>query len=221
LPAVIIRVYDIAVATSKGITEALRLRILRGELPPGQALPQDELAAAFGVSKIPVREALQRLDAEGVVELVPNRGAVVRTLDAARARELYGLRRGLERALLAEAVPRLTIVDLAEAEHALASGEPTDPVANWRFHRALYRASGWYRGLALLEPMFAVVSPYLVLYTERLGAGSRSHDEHGRLLDRCREGDAGGAVAELVAHLTGAEAALVDHLEVIDRSRQC
>jgi DNA-binding GntR family transcriptional regulator len=205
-------VYDPTVSSSHAISEALRQQVLRGELTPGQALRQDELAAAFGVSKIPVREALQRLDAEGVVELVPNRGAVVRTLDAARARELYALRRALEPVLLAEAVPLLSIVDLAKAEHALATGDHTDPVANWRFHRALYAPSGWRHGLALLEPMFAVVAPYLVLYTERLGAGERSHAEHQRLLAHCRAGDAAAACAELVQHLDGAEAALVAHL---------
>jgi DNA-binding GntR family transcriptional regulator len=206
-------VYDLAMSLSRVVTDALRQQVLRGELAPGQALRQDELAAAFGVSKIPVREALQRLDAEGVVELLPNRGAVVRTLDAARARELYALRRALEPVLLAEAVPHMTIVHLAEAEHALATGDPTDPVANWRFHRALYAPSGWRHGLALIEPMFAVVAPYLVLYTDRLGAGDRSHAEHDRLLTHCRTGDTAAACAELVAHLDGAAAALVAHLD--------
>lgn len=204
--------------TAQQITGALRLRILRGDLASGEALRQDALAASFGVSKIPVREALQRLDAEGVIELLPNRGAVVRTLDAARARELYGLRRALEPVLLAEAIGRLSIVDLAEAEHALTAGEPTDPVANWRFHRALYAASGWEHGLALLEPMYAVVAPYLVLYTDRLGGDARSHAEHRQLLEHCRERDLGGAVAVLTEHLTGAETALVRHLEVVART---
>jgi DNA-binding GntR family transcriptional regulator len=199
-------------ATSE-IAAALRRRVLAGGLAPGTPLRQDELAAEFGVSKIPVREALQRLDVEGVVVLRTNRGAVVGALTPARAREVYGLRRALEPALLREAVPRRTIVHLAEAEHALAGSDPADPVANWRFHRALYAASGWTHGLALLEPLVAVASPYLVLYTEHLGEGSRSHDEHERLLAACRDRDADRAVAVLEEHLAGAEATLLAHLE--------
>jgi DNA-binding GntR family transcriptional regulator len=200
-------------STTRDITAALRARVLSGALRPGDPLRQDELAAGFGVSKIPVREALQRLDVEGLVELRANRGAVVRGLTPERAREVYGLRRALEPALLREAVPRLTIVDLAEAEHALATGEPTDPVANWRFHRALYRASGWEHGLAILEPLFAVAAPYLVLYTARLGAAGASHDEHDELLARCRDGDVEAACEVLVDHLAAAEQTLLTHLD--------
>lgn len=199
-------------ATTREITEALRRRILAGELPPGSPLRQDELAAGFGVSKIPVREALQRLDVEGLVELRSNRGAVVAGLTVARAREVYGLRRALEPALLARAMGRHTIVDLAAAEHALG-GTPTDPVANWAFHRALYRPSGWERGLALLEPLVAVASPYLVLYTGHLGAADRSHHEHEALLDCCRDGNTDRAADVLEVHLQAAESALVAHLE--------
>lgn len=198
--------------SSNAISDALRLRILRGQVAPGEPLRQDDLAREFGVSKIPVREALQRLDTEGVVQLLPNRGAVVRTLDAARARELYALRGALEPLLLEAAIPRLTIVDLAQAEHALVEPAP-GAEANWRFHRALYSASGWRHGLALLEPMFAVVSPYLMLYTSDLGGGDRSDREHDTLLERCREGDIDGALLVLREHLDAAQAALVDHLE--------
>lgn len=193
------------------ISHALRLRILRGQAAPGQALPQDDLARDFGVSKIPVREALQRLHTEGVVELLPNRGAVVRTLDAARAREIYALRSALEPVLLSEAIPRLTMVDLAEAAQALTSPAPA-PEANWLFHRALYRPSGWQHGLAVLEPMFVVVAPYLLLYTQDLGGAAVSDKEHASLLAHCRDGDIKAAMRVLASHLETAKAALVAHL---------
>lgn len=202
-------------STTAAITDALRARILRGELTPGEPLRQDALAAQFQVSKIPVREALSRLTAEGLLVAHAHRGVRVRELTPGQVTEVYGLRRALEPVLLDRALPRLTIVDLAEAELALTEGEPTDPEANWRFHRALYRASGWEHGLALLAPLFAVVAPYLVLYTDHLGAGDRSHDEHHALLAAARTSDAATARTVLDAHLSGAEDALVRHLEVV------
>ncbi|MEP1122387.1 MAG: GntR family transcriptional regulator [Ilumatobacter sp.] len=190
-------------------------RMLRGALAPGTWMRQDELAASMGVSKIPVREALQRLAALGLLRFEPNRGAVIPALTAAEADENFTLRRAVEPELLRRSIPKLTIVDLAEAELALASDRPAtsdaDPSgleANWRFHRAIYVASGWERGLAVVEILHASVAPYVRLYTDSLGGGSDSDVEHQALLDACRSGDVDGAVDLLDAHLDHAATAL-------------
>ena len=183
--------------------------LLRGQLRPGDRVRQD----ALGVSKIPVREALQRLAANGLLRFETNRGAVVPTLTASDADEHYALRQAIEPLLLERALPHLTIVDLAEAELALvdpASASSTE--ANWRFHRALYRASGWQRGLAICEMLHAAVAPYVVLYTESLGGANVSDEQHRALLDAARAGDPHTARAILERHLDDAATSVIEFL---------
>lgn len=192
------------------VQRALMQGLLRGELPPGTRLPQGELAARHGVSTVPVREAMQRLAGLGLLRLEPNRGAVVPHLSAAEAEEQYALRRGIEPQLLRRAIPRLTIVDLAQADLALAAGQDASLTeANWRFHQALYRAAGWDRGLAVVELLHASVAPYVVLYTQGLGRAGESQAQHVEMLEASRAGDVDRAVAALADHLDHAEAALV------------
>ncbi len=187
--------------------------MLRGELGPGTWLRQDEIAERLGVSKIPVREALQRLVAKGLLRFEANRGAVVPTLTAAEAEESYALRRAIEPLLLERALPHLSIVDLAEAEVALQADDLSISEANWAFHRALYGPSGWARGLAMAEILHVAVAPYLVLYTEGLGGATSSDAEHVALLKTCRQGEVEAAAEQLLDHLGHAEEALVAYLK--------
>jgi DNA-binding GntR family transcriptional regulator len=204
--------------------------MLQGALRPGSWIRQDELARRLGVSKIPVREALQRLSAIGLIRFETNRGATVPELSADEAEENYELRRAVEPKLLRRAIPHLTIVDLAEAELALgpaagsgsASNKPSPPSnatppssiteSNWAFHRALYRAAGWQRGLAMTEILHAAVAPYVLLYTEGLGGARHSEAEHRAMLDACRAGAADTAVDLLDQHLANAADALTRFL---------
>src|SRR5688572_16537325 len=104
---------------NESIADSLRGDILRGKLPSGQALKQDEIAAQFGVSKIPVREALFQLKAEGLVNFYPNRGAFVSELSAVEVDEIYFMRIALETAVLARAIPDLTVAHLKHAGEIL------------------------------------------------------------------------------------------------------
>src|SRR6478672_13809392 len=88
--------------------EALRERILRGDYPDGEPLRQDALADELGVSRIPVREALRQLEAEGLVTFNPHRGAVVSSMSLDEIMELFELRADIECDLLARAVPLMT-----------------------------------------------------------------------------------------------------------------
>ncbi len=200
-------------STVDRVQHELMGELLRGELAPGLRLGQDEVADRLGVSKIPVREALQRLAALGLLRFETNRGAFVPRLTVADAVENYALRRALEPKLLERAVDRLSVVDLAEAEQALDDDAGTADT-NWRFHRALYRAADWRRGLAMVEILHAAVAPYVVLYTDALGGADDSDDEHARLLEACRRRDAPAALGLLHIHLERAERTLVASLEV-------
>ena len=89
--------------------------LLRGALTPGTRIRQDALATHLGVSKIPVREALQRLSALGLLQFETNRGATVPSLSVAEAIENSVLREAIEVEMLRHAIPTMSIVDLAEA----------------------------------------------------------------------------------------------------------
>lgn len=199
-------------STVDAVQEMFMTDMLSGSIQPGTWVRQDEVADRLGVSKIPVREALQRLAAIGSVRFDANRGAIVPELSAGEARENYALRRAIEVQLLRQALPQLSIVDLAEAEFALSLTASVTK-ANWRFHRALYQASGWQRGLAMVEILHAAVAPYVVLYTEGLGGAEDSDDEHRIMLESCRIGDGDAAEEQLVGHLDRAATALIDFLD--------
>src|SRR5436309_8197608 len=122
--------------------EALRERILRGDYPEGEPLRQDALADELGVSRIPVREALRQLEAEGLVTFNPHRGAVVSSLSIDEIAELFELRAEIECDLIRRAIPNMTKEQLDRAtdvldefEAALQAGEAArwGPL-NWHFH---------------------------------------------------------------------------------------
>lgn len=167
-----------------------------------------------------MREALQRPAGLGLLRFETNRGAVVPTLTADDAEESYALRRAIEPKLLRRAIPRLSIVELAEAEvtraprtgRRAARDAMSGTEANWAFHRAQYRASGWDRGLAMAEILHAGIAPHVALYTQGLGAVAISASEHAALLDACRAGDARRAVSLLTTHLDAAADAVVRFL---------
>ena len=207
----------VRMSTVDVVQQSVVREILRGELTPGSWLRQDELAERLGVSKIPVREALQRLAAMRLLRFEANRGAVVPLLSTHDAEEIYALRRSLEPLLLERAFTKLSIVDFAEAELALTSDSLTHTESNWAFHRALYRASGWERGIAMVEILHASVAPYVLLYTKRLDGETSSDDEHHAMLDACRASDRKLAVRLLRRHLDGAAGALKQHLATPDR----
>src|SRR5262245_3040807 len=192
--------------TADGIATALRDEIHRGVLAPDQPMRQEEVAARFGVSRIPVREALGRLEAEGLVIVRPNRGAVVVSLSAEELREVYELRALVEGDLLARAMPLLTAVQLARAEalHA-ALGATQDPDEqgdlNREFHRALLDGAPRSRQRALVEQLRGVVERYEALQRALLRETSTFQADHRRILDACRQGDAAGTRLALEEHL--------------------
>jgi DNA-binding GntR family transcriptional regulator len=199
-------------STAERVEQHIREGFLRGDYPPGTWLRQDELASELGVSKIPVREALQRLAAASLVTIEPNRGALVRPLTAGDADEIFALRQAIEPKLLARAVGRHSPVDLAIAELALTSPSLPLTQANWLFHRALYQPAGWPRALATAETLHMAVAPYVLLYSDSLGGGAHSDEEHRALLASCRAADTRAATRVLREHLTGAADALATYL---------
>jgi DNA-binding GntR family transcriptional regulator len=128
---------------------AIRTRIMSGDIPIGAQLRQAELAKALGVSRTPVREALRQLQAGGLIEVVPNRGAVVRVPAPWDVRETYEVRAELEGLACERAVSRITRDGLAElraVNEALRPGvvpaDGSSTVANDRFHTLIHGIAG-------------------------------------------------------------------------------
>ncbi|MDA0246018.1 MAG: GntR family transcriptional regulator [Chloroflexi bacterium] len=195
--------------TADRIAEALRKAILQGQLHSGQSLRQDEIAATFQVSKIPVREALFQLQAEGLVDIIHNRGAIVTSLNTAEIEELYTMRIALESIALRRAIPRMTTADFLTAE-AILNHIDIEPNLrhwadlNWQFHEALYRPSGMFHLLDVVKTLHTNVVRYLI--TQRVN-GSQLHtsqQEHRAILAHARDGDVSAACAALEQHLAGA-----------------
>src|SRR5882724_3739983 len=108
---------------TSAVAEKLRDQIIRGEIVEGAQLRQDAIATRYRVSRIPVREALRQLEAEGLITIVPNRGAIVPVLAPEDVEELFTIRMLLEPELLKLSIPHLTQSDFSQAETILRKFE--------------------------------------------------------------------------------------------------
>ncbi|MDE2111815.1 MAG: GntR family transcriptional regulator [Alphaproteobacteria bacterium] len=203
-------------------TEQLRRMIISGELADGTALRQDALAEQFGVSRIPIREALFRLESEGLAASYPHRGYVVTALSRSEILELFELRSLLEPQLLEIAIPKMTPEHLTSAEKILTSynvGLDNSDVLSWgehntRFHIALYAASERSKTLEIVRGLLVNTDRYTRLVLT-LGTGvERAKEDHGGLLDLCRKRAVRQAVALTHDHI---DRARVDLLEILER----
>lgn len=201
--------------------EALRTRILAGEWVAGAPLRQEALASELGVSRIPLREALRQLEAEGLVALQPHRGAVVSPLPVEEAAELFELRALIESDLSRRAVPRLTAGDdAAMRAHALAferavtSGNVSAwGEANRRFHFALYAAADRPRTLETVARLHAQSDRFLRLQLTLTRGTSRAVREHRAIAVAARARDTARVTRLVGDHILTAGRALAESLE--------
>jgi DNA-binding GntR family transcriptional regulator len=199
------------------VLEAIKRAILSGELRPGKPLVETDLAEVLGVSKTPVREALKTLAGAGLVTMSPYKGAVVRVVDAAQARQVYDVRLLLEPEALSRAVARKRAGeadgDWRAAHEALAradqaSDQAERSLANRDFHRELYAGCGnplLVRMLDDLRDQTALVSAVAWRHDPGwLGTPSWEHEaaEHRAVLRAAEDGDADRAAGLLRAHIT-------------------
>jgi DNA-binding GntR family transcriptional regulator len=191
------------------VESALRQGILSGALPGGTALRQEEIAAAFAVSRQPVREALRQLESQALIDFFPHRGAVVTVISAADAADHYAIRAALEPAALRLSLPALAPADLAQAAALVAemdaeAGASRLGELNRRFHMTLYGKAGRPRLLALVDQHLASADRYLRFHLAALGRSHLSQGEHRSLLAACRRRAADRAAAILTRHITAA-----------------
>jgi DNA-binding GntR family transcriptional regulator len=203
--------------TPELIANALRDAILQGRYKANQPLRQDLLAEQLGVSKIPLREALVQLKAEGLVTFMPKRGAVVSDLSAAEVEEIYAMRIALETLAIEKAIPRLSPSDLIRAQSVLEiidSGTQKTQWGdlNWEFHATLYQAADMPLLMQTIQNLHNNVVRYLIIYLDHLSASDLSQKEHWALLAACRDKKDTDAKTVLENHLRQASERLVAYL---------
>ena len=198
---------------SAAVVERLTEKILSGELREGEQLRQDAIAAEFQTSRIPVREALSHLAAEGLITIVPNRGAIVSALSPDEIMQLFETRAVLECYMLRCAIANMKEEDFQRAAEILRlyeqSLENDSDVKswgrwNWSFHSALYEPANRPVMMSLLKKLNINCDRYTrlhLVFTRNLHRAGQAHRE---LLDVCRTKDPELAVAALWKHITDA-----------------
>lgn len=192
--------------------------IRHGIWRPGQVLTQQELAEYYQISRIPVRDALARLQAEGWLVTQGKAGVKVPSLSATEAQELALIRLQLEPLLLKLAMPQLNFQRLGAARDCLLKAEATDLTAlvrgdlNWQFHQLLYQAANKPLMLNLLNQLHQRVAMYLGFQALTLNYQQQSQTEHWQLLALLEQGDVAAAEALLKNHISSASDLLVEYL---------
>ena len=190
------------------VTEAIRDLILAGDLPPGSRIGQEELAARFNVSRIPVREALSRLESDGLVVLKPSSGAWVARLDLQECIEIYKIRERIEPLALHEAVTHLTdeeIDNLADLIERIEQATSNDEFLRLdrQFHMACYRTTGLQQLGNMAERFWNTTQQYRRLFIQSSGRDNDwvIHAEHRLIVNALRRRDAEGAGNILHEHI--------------------
>ena len=195
------------------VVEVIRQKILSGAIKGGEPLRQAALAEELNVSRIPVREALLQLEAEGLVEFEAHKGATATRLSADQVTELFELRAMLETDLLRRAIPLLTDADLAAAETLRSqmadAYQQQDSAGSWsvlntQFHLTLYRAAGRPLSFELVQQLLTTSDRYIRMHLMLAGGVQKADPEHSELLKLCRQRQTEAACTLLAQHILGA-----------------
>ncbi|MBL8160956.1 MAG: GntR family transcriptional regulator [Anaerolineae bacterium] len=190
---------DDGIKTVSGIAqERIREAILRGTLPPGTRIDQNQLASDLNTSLIPVREALKSLASEGLVQIIPRRGAFVADFSLTDLENLYEARLMFEGQVAAKAATRLTDSEIeelrsicAEMSGALASGNYDDfTQSNRRFHFIIYEAANNHHLTDMLSGLWDMAERYRYRYQYILDEHDTVNADHQEILDACVAHDA-------------------------------
>ncbi|WP_229999559.1 GntR family transcriptional regulator [Pseudomonas carnis] len=200
------------------VEQTLRDGILNGRLAGGTALRQEELARMFGVSRMPVREALLKLEAQGLVRNVPNKGAIVLQMNVDDAVETYAIRLLLEPEALRQSIPNLCKEDFKQArEHIVAMESETDLESlgrlNRLFHMSLYRRTPNKKLLRLIDIELQEEERFLRLHLSAMGLGEMAQDDHKALVSLAEARAPEEAASVLRQHLQRACDTFKNYLE--------
>lgn len=198
---------------TSAVVEKLREKIVSGDLKEGEQLRQDAIAAQFQVSRIPVREALRQLEAEGLISIIPHRGAVVSLLSCEEIEEIFEMRAVLEPEVLRASIPNLKEEQLQKAQEILTTYDRIlDNEAaitewgrmNWLFHSSLYDAANRPQFMAVIRNINYNGERYIRLQLYLTRSMERARNEHHQLLELCRSRNVEAACRLLAQHIRSA-----------------
>jgi DNA-binding GntR family transcriptional regulator len=189
------------------VYEHLKLEIVQGRLPGGERLAEENIAASLGVSRTPVREAVQRLAQDGFVELIPNKGARVRSLSSQEIIQTYAVREALEGLAARLAAEQRDAKDLdrlvktlAQLERLPSNDYDAQTAADLEFHAAIASASK----NAVLQDTLRGLRDTIArakLLTRKTNQANETKIEHQAILKHVQNGDADAAEASARAHV--------------------
>jgi DNA-binding GntR family transcriptional regulator len=205
------------------IADGLRDAILRGVLPPGSRIRQEDVAAEYGASRIPVRGALSILESEGLVSLVANAGAWVARFSLAECEEMYQMRERVEPLLLRYSLPQLTQEAIDQAARLTDGMEATGDVDAFlrldrEFHFLTFSGASTIVLGDTVERLWNTTQLYRRAFTLLLDAPSMAvaHDEHHMLVHALRAGDVDQAELVQLTHIRRTRRHLARHPEVFE-----
>ncbi len=200
------------------VADKLRYEILAGVYRPGQEIFQDEIAQSLRVSRMPVREAVRRLEALGLVTVIPHRGTRIASLSPEDVKDIYSLRRMLEGEAVRLAAVQIRPEDLAtlremsiEMKRLAQAGETVKrTLLNKEFHSLLYAASGRRHLCNLISSLWETTAPYRSIWSSMSGHLEQSLEEHEQILAACEKQDSDLAEQIVRRHLAQTEASLLE-----------
>ncbi|WP_114010305.1 GntR family transcriptional regulator [Cohaesibacter intestini] len=204
--------------TTNIVADELRKRIMSGQLREGEQVRQEAIATELGVSRIPVREALRQLEAEGLITLVSHKGAEVTRLEPSEIAELFEVRIMLESWMFEHAIEHITESHLEAAEKLIASMRNDAMIEewgalNWQFHETLYTPARKPATMKILRRVHDNIDRYVRLQiTLTEDSQERAHREHQAIVDAARNKNAKVAVALLNDHINHVKEQLLANL---------
>lgn len=206
---------------SARVADALRDAIIAGTYPPGARLRQEEIAARFGASRVPVREALKILEADGLVTLVANAGAWVSRMTLEECEEVYQTRERVEPLLLRLSAPHLDTAAIDHLETLATRMSLTDDVEEFlrldrEFHSGTYAGADTLVLGDLVTRLWGATQPYRRAYTLLIDAHRQRivHDEHHMIVTALRENDLESAERTVESHIRRTRRLLAAHPEI-------
>jgi DNA-binding GntR family transcriptional regulator len=209
----------VSAGLGRDLVGLIRSLILTGAIAPGEKILPKRIQERFGVSHIPVREALRTLEAEGLVVTVPRRGSTAAAMSLAELHEVYALRRLVEPPLMAEAARARDDRDIEVAGAALDRLERTDPAdteaflaAHRGFHRSLLVPAVGPLSGRLLDQLEVVSERYVRLGVTAYRVDLPARHDHRHLMEAYARGDASCVEEETTEHLKLVEATICERL---------
>ena len=210
------------------VFNTLRQAILKGELKPGERLMEIALAERLGVSRTPIREAMRKLEQEGLVVMIPRRGAQVANITEKDLNDVLEVRIALENVAIEKACARMTEEEMRrlwlaakEFEHTIAEGNLVKLAeADVAFHEVIYQASDNKRLIQVLNNMREQIYRYRVEYLKDVESRKTLVEEHYAVYRALKARNQQQAVKDICIHIVNQQNAILRSLEQMNKEEQ-